>query len=494
MNALMTLLAVITAQAQTGFSLQLVDDTPVRTARWAEPLVTYWLQQLGSDDFAPEVAVDAVRRGFRSWTAVACAQVTFLELGDVPDPNTTMLSGQLHNGKNEVVWLEGDAWSFGQNVLGVTAPVVGEGGVIVEADIAFNGKDVLWTVTGNGGMDLEGVAVHEIGHFIGIQHNPGPYLAAAPPTMAPYATSDAGGRSLEADDRAAACYLYPWTVWTCASDADCPLFMNQRLESDERIVGWQPCGVETATCEGIIWWVQRLVGFGERCLTVDACFEGLVCHPFAGARDAAPGEPDEVVALCTSPCRPIGTDGASLECPGGYTCETQAPPLSDAGMCVPVDGVVFAPGEGPSGCFSAEECGPGRGCVASPLEPGMKRCAARCELGAAGCPAGMACMDVGEGLGGCFAAAPDGAEGAEGGDGDAQREGDADDVAETVAEAGPVEDDAGDASERASTEPLPPGRGCASGEDGHAWAWVGIVAVAIGRSRGRRNYFEHKRS
>jgi hypothetical protein len=46
MNALMTLLAVITAQAQTGFSLQLVDDTPVRTARWAEPLVTYWLQQM----------------------------------------------------------------------------------------------------------------------------------------------------------------------------------------------------------------------------------------------------------------------------------------------------------------------------------------------------------------------------------------------------------------------------------------------------------------
>ena len=490
MNALMTLLAVITAQAQTGFSLQLVDDTPVRTARWAEPLVTYWLQQLGSDDFAPEVAVDAVRRGFRSWTAVACAQVTFLELGDVPDPGTTMLSGALHNGKNEVVWLEGDAWAFGGHVLGVTAPVVGEGGVIVEADIAFNGKDVLWTVTGNGGMDLEGVAVHEIGHFIGIQHNPGPYLAAAPPTMAPYATADAGGRSLEADDRAAACYLYPWTVWTCASDADCPLFMNQRLESDERIVGWQPCNVETATCEGIIRWVQRLVGFGERCLTVDACFEGLVCHPFAGASDAAPGEPDEVVALCTSPCRPIGTDGASLECPGGYTCETQAPPLGDAGMCVPVDGVVFAPGEGPSGCFSAEECGPGRGCVASPLEPGMKRCAARCELGVAGCPSGMACMDVGEGLGGCFAVAPDEAEG--------EAEGtEVVEDADAVAEAGPAEVDAELATESTATaETLPPGRGsCASGSEGLGGAWLGVAFVLVLRGRWRaRKSSERKRS
>ena len=493
MNALMTLLAAVTAHAQMGFSLQLVEDNPVRTARWADPLVTYWLQQAGSDDFAPEVAVAAVRRGFRAWTAVACAQVTFLELGDVPDPETTMLSGEPHNGKNEVVWLEADAWHFGGHVLGVTAPVVGEGGVLVEADIAFNGKDVLWTVSGNGGMDLEGVAVHEIGHFIGIQHNPGPYLAAAPPTMAPYATADAGGRSLEADDHAAACYLYPWTVWTCASDADCPLFMNQRLESDERIVGWQPCNVETATCEGIIRWVQRLVGYGERCLTVDACFEGLVCHPFAGASGAAAGE---IIALCTSPCRPIGTDGASLECPGGYTCETQAPPLADAGMCVPVDGVVFAPGEGPSGCFSAEECGPGRGCVASPLEPGMKRCAARCELGAAGCPSGMACMDVDEGLGGCFAVAPDGADGTEG-DGDAGAEA-AGEVAETIAEAGPDEGDAELTAESAATADgaLPPGRaGCASGAEGLGWAWFVAAFVGFGRwRRGARKSFECKPS
>ena len=142
--------------------------------RWAQPHVTYYLQQAGSDDLGPEEALEAVRRGFTSWTDVSCSNITFEELGDAPDPTVSVLAGAPANLQNEVVWLEDDHWTMGAYVLGVTAPISGGNGEIIEADIAFNGLQVQWKIGGGKGTDLESVAVHEIGHMFGQQHNLGP--------------------------------------------------------------------------------------------------------------------------------------------------------------------------------------------------------------------------------------------------------------------------------------------------------------------------------
>ena len=130
----------------------------------------------------------------------------FEELGDAPNPNVTVLTGNSPDGVNSLVWIEDDNWSLGKWVLGVTGPIITQDGSLVEADIAFNGLHLTWTTDGNGGTDLESVAVHEIGHMFGMQHNLGPYNWAEPPTMTPNIQPKLKSRTPEWDDQMCACF------------------------------------------------------------------------------------------------------------------------------------------------------------------------------------------------------------------------------------------------------------------------------------------------
>lgn len=371
--------------ALPGFSVRLVNVSPTLVELWHELPVTYHLQLAGSDDLAPEVATAAVRKAFASWADLECSTVAFLEVGDAPDPTTNMGAGGRPNGKNEVHWVENDRWRFGAYVLGVTAPIISADGRLVEADIAFNGLQVQWSASGNGGTDLESVAAHEIGHFIGIQHNLGPYAHGDPPTMAPYISWGTRSGSLTEDDIRAACFLYPTTPYVCASDDDCPQLLSQTFESDDFYSGRLRC--DDGACTLLERYVQGGVGFGERCHRPEECRDGLLCHPFADA------------GVCTHGCDPYAAESG---CDDGYACEHLAAPLDQSGFCVPREAAVADPGQGVEGCRDAWICTGGQLCMPTPLDPAHKRCATLCVVAAPDCPEGTRCHSYGGAGGACF--------------------------------------------------------------------------------------------
>lgn len=380
------MLLLILLGALPSFSVRLVSVAPVLVERWEALPIPFHLQLAGSDDLGPASLI-AVRAAFSTWATVDCANITFAELGDAPDPNTNLAAGGKKNGLNEVHWLEDSSWRFGSSVLGVTVPILAPDGRLVEADIAFNGLQIQWTSSGNGGTDLEAVALHEIGHFLGIQHNLGPFFHEDQPVMAPYIAGGVVGRTLTDDDRAAACFLYPRETWTCASDADCPLLLSQTFESDDFYSGRLRC--DDGTCSRLERYVPGQVGLGESCHRPEECRSGLICHPFGES------------GVCTHACDPRAPSLAD-SCENGFDCEPFPPPLDREGVCLPSSGEVYAPGEGPEGCLDAWICSEGRFCMPTPLDPALKRCAALCTATSPDCPGDTRCYVYAGTGGACF--------------------------------------------------------------------------------------------
>lgn len=98
------------------------------------------------------------------------------------------------DGVNTFRWATNEGCAGG--CLALTALVLQAGQIIIESDITFNNSQT-WRTNGND-CDTEAVAAHELGHSLGIHHSE---VSGNPTMRATYFGN--GGRSLEADDRAA---------------------------------------------------------------------------------------------------------------------------------------------------------------------------------------------------------------------------------------------------------------------------------------------------
>lgn len=128
----------------------------------------------------------ALQNAMNSWTNVTGAEHVLTYAG-------TTGAGWSTDGVNTVLWAVGNGCTFG--CLALTALVLQSGQVIVESDVTFNNNQT-WTTNGSN-YDTETVAAHEFGHTLGIHHSE----VNGATMKTPYFGS--GGRSLEADDRAA---------------------------------------------------------------------------------------------------------------------------------------------------------------------------------------------------------------------------------------------------------------------------------------------------
>jgi hypothetical protein len=181
--------------------------------RWKSDTIPYRFHAAGSSRLADEAVRTAMRSAIRRWEDVRCeGGRTSLAFSEENDVRTGVREGRTAP-TNFGVYFRDDGWPGGPGELAVTHLDRGNNsGKIVGASIEFNTSDHEFGLEDGAEPDLEAVMVHEIGHYLGLDHS-----AASGSVMAtlycdgqkPCPRSVAALRELGEDDIAGVCALYP---------------------------------------------------------------------------------------------------------------------------------------------------------------------------------------------------------------------------------------------------------------------------------------------
>jgi hypothetical protein len=282
-------------------------------ARWADSTVQIELHESGTSDVSDGSDLEAVRRALASWNQVDCSKLELVESGTTTATGNLVVGGGT-DGINRVLWVEDGSFPGGPGTLGLTlVNYDSASGVINEADIVFNGYNTNrpWSTAGDGnGIDVESIAVHELGHLIGLRHVFDGHNLSDPPTMSARPDGSTVYRSLHADDMAGACFLYPRDSYACATDCDCPTLKPNDVNAFEYGGGQMVCNDGTCAMSS-----TTDLPLGAECGAGSTCASGLFCQP------------TEAASFCSQSCTP----NTANACPGGLTCFDFGGP----GACLP---------------------------------------------------------------------------------------------------------------------------------------------------------------
>ena len=206
--------AVSSGPASAYLKLGTRTNTGTVTLQWEEFPVRYFVTDSGGGGVSAAQLRDAVNRAFNTWTSVETASI---------DAEFAGLTSARPNDDDGMTVIGFVNRPDQDRTLGATSFLIDTlSGEIVEAEIFLNSA-FAWSVAAGGEgdrYDVESIAVHEIGHLLGLGHSAlgetelragGRRVLGAEAAMFPIAPSSGSitGRTLRADDIAGISDIYP---------------------------------------------------------------------------------------------------------------------------------------------------------------------------------------------------------------------------------------------------------------------------------------------
>lgn len=447
LGLLIALLAAPQAQAYTF--LQRMGCPGDMGAAWPSRLLpsTWHMNQAGYSKLRTSDLVEATQRSADvwggAWGTPCCSGFTnhfagFTEMTGLDDSALNVVSIEE---KSWPRWL-GSQWG----VIAVTLPRIERTECeIVEADMVFNAVTFVFRTDGafttQLDVDYESIAVHEFGHWIGLDHSQNKeHRSGFEPesVMFPSYRGGIDDRNLYLDDKLAACALYPAGCGECSTAADCPEGMACQGGDCVRMSceTTEDCPLGSICSDGSCWRGCRShheCGLDQLC-KAGSCTERTGCTTCRTCRQAEDCGPSgdylcmdidgDGTNRCTRFCMSdadcdgdsvcwdlpdsaglgicAGPPGSAAACPDGYVCEDA--PCAALGQACIRDGcgaeadTCVATSDGPicsCTCRSNSDCGANARCLPNPNN-GVYSCYPLDDLercGSTYCPAGSACFN-----------------------------------------------------------------------------------------------------